>query len=214
MSARAPRFGRAVVTLRWPIVLVWIAAAALASSLLPSIEESQTGALGALVPSSSDALDAELRSSELFGFPLLSRTVVVQRDPSGLSAAAQAATVTRAVALNRNALEGLDRIGGALPALNTVSVGPFTRERGTTTVTFLYFRPEVGAGERLDLAQRLRERAEATAPGAYTGVTGAIAAREAQSRLISDRLPLVELLTLAVVVAAVGLHYRALLRPS
>jgi RND superfamily putative drug exporter len=214
VSARPPRFGRTVVALRWPIVLAWVAAAALASSALPSIEESQTGALGALVPSSADALDAELRSSELFGFPLLSRTVVVQRDPSGLSASAQTATVTRAIALNRNTLEGLDRIGGALPALNTVSVSPFTRERGTTTVTFLYFRPEVGSGERLDLAQRLRERAQATAPGAYTGVTGAIAAREAQSRLISDRLPLVELLTLLVVVAAVGLHYRALLAPA
>jgi RND superfamily putative drug exporter len=214
VSTRAPRFGRAVVALRWPVVLAWIAAAAVASAALPSIEESQTGALGALVPSSADALDAELRSSQLFGFPLLSRTIVVQRDPSGLSAAAQAATVTRTIALNRNTLEGLDRIGGALPALNTVSVPPFTRERGTTAVTFLYFRPEVGSGERLDLAQRLRERAEATAPSAYTGVTGAIAAREAQSRLISDRLPLVELLTLVVVVAAVGLHYRAILAPA
>jgi hypothetical protein len=123
--------------------------AALASRALPSIEESQTGALGTLVPNSADALDAELRSSELFGVPLRSRTVVAQRDRSGLSTAAQAATVTRAVALNRNTLEGLDRIGGALPACNTVSVPPFTRERGTTTVTFLCFLPEVGAGERL-----------------------------------------------------------------
>ena len=65
---RAPRFGRAVVALRWPIVLGWIAAAVIATMALPSIEESQTGALGALVPSQAAALDAELRSSELFGF--------------------------------------------------------------------------------------------------------------------------------------------------
>jgi RND superfamily putative drug exporter len=203
-----------VVALRWPIVLGWIATAVLATLALPSLEESQTGALGALVPSQAAALDAELRSAELFGFPLLSRTVVVQRDPQGLSATAQAATLRRAVALNRNTLPGLDRIGGGLPALNTISVPPFTRERGTTAVTFLYFRPDVGSGERLDLAQRLRERADATAPGAYTGVTGALAAREAQSRLISGRLPLVESLTLLVVVAAVALHYRALLAPA
>jgi len=203
-----------VVALRWPIVLAWIAAAVLATVALPSIEESQTGALGALVPSQADALDAELRSSELFGFPLLSRTIVVQRDPSGLGLGAQAATVDRALGLNRNLLPGLDRIGSALPVLNTVSVPPFTRERGTTAVTFLYFQPEVGAGERLDLAQRLRERAEATAPGAFTGVTGALAAREAQSRLISARMPPVELLTLLVVVGAVALHYRALLAPA
>jgi RND superfamily putative drug exporter len=213
VTGRAPRFGRAVVALRWPIVAAWIAAAALATMALPSIDESQTGALGALVPSQADALDAELRSNELFGFPLLSRTIVVQRDAQGLGAVAQAATATRALALNRNTLAGLDRIGGALPVVNTVSVPPFTRERGTTAITFLYFQPVVGSGERLDLAQRLRERAEATAPGAYAGVTGALAAREAQSRLISERLPLVELLTLLVVVAAVGLHYRALLAP-
>lgn len=210
---RTPWFGRTVVALRWPIVAAWILAAAVATVALPSIEESQTGALGALVPADAAALDAELRSNELFGFPLLSRTVLVQRDPSGLNETAQAATLRRAVALNRHTLPGLGRIGGALPALNTVALPPFTRERATTAVTFLFFRPEVGAGERLDLAQRLRERAQAAAPGAFTGVTGALAAREAQSRLISGRLPLVELLTLLVVVMAVALHYRALLAP-
>jgi RND superfamily putative drug exporter len=213
MSARPPRFGRAVVALRWPIVLFWVAAAVAATTLLPSIEESQTGALGALVPSHADALDAELRSAELFGFPLLSRTIVVQRDPDGLPASAQTSTVSRAVALNRDALPDLNRIGGALPVLNTLSLPPFTREQGTTAITYLYFRPEVGSGERLDLAQRLRALADASHPRAFSGVTGALAAREAQSRTISGRLPLVELLTLLVVVTAVGLHYRALLAP-
>ena len=33
------RFGRAVVALRWPIAVAWIAAAALATAALPSIEE-------------------------------------------------------------------------------------------------------------------------------------------------------------------------------
>ncbi len=210
---RSSRFGRAVVALRWPIVAAWIAAAVLATVALPSIEESQIGALGALVPSHSDALDAELRSSELFGFPLLSRTVVVQRDPRGLSADAQASTVARAVALDRNTFPGLERIGGAIPVLNTVSVPPFTRENGTTAVSFLYFRPDVGSGERLDLAERLRRAAQSSDPRSFTGVTGAIAAREEQSRLISEHLPLVELLTVLIVIAAVGLHYRALLAP-
>jgi RND superfamily putative drug exporter len=213
MRSHPPRFGRVVVALRWPILLFWIAAATTATMFLPSIEESQTGALGALVPSHADALDAELRSAELFGFPLLSRTILVQRDPRGLPAAAQALTLSRALALNRDTLKGLNRIGGALPVLNTVSLPPFTREQGTTAITYLYFRPEVGSGERLDLAQRLRALADTSDPRAFSGVTGALAAREAQSRTISERLPLVELLTLLVVVAAVALHYRALLAP-
>ncbi len=207
------RFGRAVVALRWPLVVAWIAAAVLATVALPSIEESQIGALGALVPSHSEALDAELRSSDLFGFPLLSRTAVVQRNPRDLSANAQASTLARAVALNRNTFPALERIGGAIPVLNTVAVPPFTRETGTTAVTFLYFRPEVGSGERLALAERLRRAAATSDPAAFTGVTGAIAAREEQSHLIADRLPLVELLTVLLVLVAVGLHYRAPLAP-
>jgi putative drug exporter of the RND superfamily len=206
-------FGRAVVVLRWPIAVAWIAAAALATALLPSIEESQTGALGDLVPNEAAAIDAELRSAELFGFPLLSRTIVVQRDPDGLSAVGQASTVDRAVALNRNTLEGLARVGGAIPVLNTVSIPPFTRERGTTAVTYLFFEPDVGAEERIALADRVAQRARAVAPSAFTGVTGALPARETQSELIIDRLPLVELCTVLLVLIAVGVHYRALLAP-
>jgi RND superfamily putative drug exporter len=207
------RFGRIVVALRWPIALAWIAAAALTTALLPSIEESQTGALGDLVPNDAAAIDAELRSAELFGFPLLSRTIVVQRNPDGLSAAAQLGTVNRAVSLNQNTLPGLDRVGGAIPVLNTVSVPPFTRERGTTSVTYLFFEPNVGAGERIALAERVARRAQAVEPQAFTGVTGALPAREAQSELISDKLPLVELCTVLLVLIAVGVHYRAVLAP-
>jgi RND superfamily putative drug exporter len=44
-------------------------------------------------------------------------------------------------------------------------------------------------------------------------VTGAIPARGAQREVIADHLPLVELATVLLVVAAIGLHYRALLAP-
>jgi RND superfamily putative drug exporter len=115
VTAHHSRLGRLVVRLRWPIVVAWVAAAALATIALPTIEEAQTGALGDLVPASSEALDTELRSNELFGFPVLSRTIVVQRDPGGLSPAAQAATLERAVAINRGALPDVARAGGAIP---------------------------------------------------------------------------------------------------
>jgi RND superfamily putative drug exporter len=207
------RVGRLVVALRWPIVAGWVTVAVITSLVLPSIEESQNGALGDLVPNDAAAIDAELRSAELFGFPLLSRTVVVQRDPSGLPPAAQVATVDRAAALDRNTLPGLERIGGAIPVLNTVSIPPFTREHGTTAVTYLFYEPDVGAEERVALASRIAARAARAAPGSFTGVTGAVSAREEQSRIIADRLPLVELCTVLLVVLAVGLHYRAVLAP-
>ncbi len=213
MSTPTARFGRVVIALRWPIAIAWIAAAALTTALLPSIADSQNGALGDLVPNDAAAIDAELRSAELFGFPLLSRTIVVQRDPQGLGAAAVATTVRRAVALNRNTLDGLDRVGGAIPVLNTVSLPPFTRERGTATVTYLFYDTTVGARERVALAERVAQRARTVAPRSYTGVTGALPAREEQSRLIADRLPLVELCTVLLVLVAVGLHFRAPLAP-
>jgi len=213
MTSAHAGFGRLVVTLRWPLVIFWVAAAIVTTLALPSIEESQNGALGDLVPNESAALDAELRSNRLFGFPVLSRTVVVKRDAAGLSPLAQASTVERAVALNRDTLPELERIGGAIPVLNTVAVPPFTREQGTTAVTYLLFGLDTGPGAQLDLAEQLAGRAQATDPGSFTGVTGALAAREAQSRLIADALPLVELCTVLLVVLAIGLHYRALLAP-
>jgi RND superfamily putative drug exporter len=210
---RGSRYGRAVVVLRWPIALAWVVAVALATLTLPTIEESQRGALGDLVPNDAEAIDAEVRSAELFGFPLLSRTIVVQRDPGGLDPIAQAATVKRVVAINRDSLPGLERVGGAIPVLNTVFVPPFTRERATTAVTYLYFPPDVGAGDRAELGGRVSAHAERSASEAFTGVTGAIPARAAQADLIAERLPLVELATILLVVAAIGLHYRAVLAP-
>jgi putative drug exporter of the RND superfamily len=206
-------FGRLVVALRWPIIAVWVVAAVLATMALPTIEESQNGALGDLVPNDSPALDAELRSASAFGFPVLSRTLLVQRNPDGLSSAAQAATLERAVALNRHALPGFGGVGGAIPVLNTVALPPFTRERGTTAVTSLFFGLGASPGGQLAVAHRLERRAAASDPESYTGVTGAIAARAAQSRLISDALPWVELCTILLVALAIGLHYRALLAP-
>jgi RND superfamily putative drug exporter len=213
MTASRSRFGRAVVALRWPIVALWVALAVFATSSLPTIDEAQNGALGDLVPNDSEALDAELRSSELFGFPILSRTIVVQRDPDGLSTLAQSGTLERAVTINRKGLADLEEIGGAIPVLNTLAAPPFTRESGTAAVTYLYFGLRTGAGRQLWLAERVQERAAAEAPGSFTGVTGALAAREAQSRLISDRLPLVELCTVVLVLCAIALHYRAVLAP-
>lgn len=207
------RFARAVVALRWVIVAAWLAGAFAATTLLPSIAESQTGALGDLVPNEADAIKAEIRSNELFGFPLLSRTVIVQRDPDGLSAVAQARVALRAVALNRNDLQGFDRIGGALPVTNALGVPPFSRERSTTALTYLFYTPEIGSGERQDLAERLAAE-QVSAPGdALVGVTGALPARAAQAEAIGDALPLVELGTVLLVLLVTGLHFRAVGAP-
>jgi len=205
--------GRLIVRLRFVIVLAWVGAAVAATQLLPSLEEAQTGALGDLVPTNSEALDVELRSAQQFGFPLLSRTIVVQRDPGGLSAGAQADVVARAVALNRNELPGLDRIAGAIPVTNALGAPPFSRERSTTALTFLYFPPDVRPQERQRLAERFAEGYVSRSAEGFVGQTGALAARAQQAEIIADRLPLVELGTVALVLLVTGLHFRALGAP-
>jgi len=209
----AARFARVVIALRYAVLGFWVLAALAATLLLPSIDEAQTGGLGDLAPNDADAIAAEIRSSELFGFPLLSRTLVVQRDPAGLSPAAQARMASRAVALNRQALAGLARIGGALPITNVVGEPPSARERSTTGITYLLFGPDVGRRARERLAERLVERSVDRPSDALVGITGAIPARAAQREMIKDALPLVEALTVVIVALAVGLHFRALVAP-
>ncbi len=121
--------------------------------------------------------------------------------------------VARAVGLNRSELEGLDRIGGALPVTNLLGRPPLSRERSTTALTYLFFAPDIGAGERQDLAERFAEERVAAPEDAFVGVTGSLAAREEQSDLIADKLPLVEVGTVLLVLLVCGLHFRALGAP-
>lgn len=118
-----------IVKLRYAVVAFWILAAVVMTVKLPAVGEAQAGALGDLVPHDAEALQAELRSSELFAFPLLSRTLVVQRDPDGLSAIAQVDALWRAVLLNRDQLAGLERVAGAFVVSNTLGQPPSRRRR-------------------------------------------------------------------------------------
>ncbi len=207
------RYARAVTKARYPLIAFWVAAAVITTLTLPSIDEAQVGALGDLVPHNADAIKAEKRSHELFGFPLLSRTVVVQRNPHGLSVDAQARVLSRAVALNRGEYPGLTGIAGAIPATNAVGKPPFSREHSTTALTFLFFRPDIGPIGQAGLTKRLEMR-EISAPGdSLVGDTGAISARQEQASLVKGALPIVELATVLLVLLAVGLHFRSVVAP-
>ena len=206
------RFARAVVKLRHLIPVAWIAAAVAATALLPTIQEAQTGALGDLVPKDAEAIEAEERAAELFTFPLLSRTVVVQRDPAGLSAAEQARVLRRAAAITSGDVPWLARVAAALPVTNAVGATPFARERSTTALTYLFFRPEVSRRDREIYAERLEAHIERREDHPAR-VTGAIGARTTQSEVVEDALPLVELATVLLVALVVGLHFRAPLAP-
>ncbi len=207
------RLASLTIRLRVLVVVGWIAAAVVCTLTLPTIREAQVGALGDLVPVDAQAIDAELRSAELFAFPVLSRTVVVIRDPGGLSIRQQALIAERLVQLNRGELPRLRATRGYLVP-NVLGVAPAVRERSTTILLPLLFPPDVGPTGRNAAAQRLaREHLRPLVPGGFVGVTGAIPARAEQARQIEDHLPLVELATILFVLAAVGLYFRAVLAP-
>lgn len=129
-------FARVVVAARLLVVAGWIVTAAVMTATLPTLREAQTSALGQLVPADSRALEAEELSADLFAFPLASRTVVVERDPSGLSADRVIATGRLIADVNRRQAAGV-RASGAYGVTNAVADLPFARERGTTALSAL-----------------------------------------------------------------------------
>jgi putative drug exporter of the RND superfamily len=138
-------FGGVVVALRYPILLAWIAAAVAASLYLPGITSS--GGLGGLIPAGSPAAKAEVDATKLFGVPLASAEVaVVQRNPARFPLQVQAASAARAAAVDQGHTRGIPGLEGALPVAHTAGLFPGSRERSTTIVTFLFFRPETSIG--------------------------------------------------------------------
>ena len=193
------------------IVAGWIGVAVVMAVALPTLHEAQTGALGQLVPADSRALEAEELSAEFFRFPLASRTVVAERDAQGLSPSRMVATGRLAADVNRGRAPEV-RASGAYGVTNTILDLPFARERGTTALSFLLFQPEFSQNRRLAGAHAYVRALEAP-PSSFVGVTGAIPARAEQADLISEHLPLIELVTVALITLTVALYLRSLLAP-
>ena len=200
---------RVLVGLRWGVVAAWIGGAAYMALTLPSADSAGAGSLGALVPKDAPALRAERISAERFAFPLLSRTLVVVRDPHGLSPRRQGELVALAERLSFGGVKGFRAIAGALPLLNTLGAAPFSREHGTTALLYLYFRPSMSASARTRTAERLVAHQIGHRPGEFEGVTGESPARVARTELITGHLKWVELATILLVIVAIALHFRA-----
>lgn len=205
--------GRWLVKLRWFVIGGWATAVLASLFVLPALPSSGgSSGLEGLVPSETPAVVNELRSVDLFGFPLLGRTALVQRDPDGLSVYDQGRTAVAATAVTRRSFEGLNRIEGALPLSNAFGVFPSSRERNTTAITYLLFRPDVSLGVQTRQAQRYGERFFGPRDS-VVGVSGSVPARAAQGDLIRDNLPLAELLTLLAIVLIVGVAMRSVVAP-
>jgi len=204
-------FAWTVVAFRFLLVPAWIAAAVAALVWLPGLSTSQGDALSTLIAKGSPAIRAQDRSARLFGVPIAADTMVVQRDPAGLSSDEQKATVRRALRLDERGYRDLLSIRLAVPIINTLGLFPGSKEQSTTAVTYLYFTVQ-GFATKEFLAQELVRKH--TPPSAHVvGITGAGPARYAQQQAIQDALPWVTLATAILIMLLVGLNFRSPVAP-
>jgi RND superfamily putative drug exporter len=204
-------FASAIVAGRFVVVMGWIAIAALMALRGPSLGDVQGGALAQLIPAHSRALEAEELSLKLFAFPLASRTVVVQRDPQGLSDARIANAVQAIQNVNRNTIPHV-HAEGAYAITNVFARLPFGREVGTANLSYLLFVPEFSQALRVRGAEAYIRALDAP-PGEFVGITGAVPARAEQADLIEDGLPLIEIVTVVLIALTVALYMRSPLAP-
>lgn len=209
----AEAYARLVVAARWFVVAFWSLAALASVTVLPSLGDNGGGnGLDGLLDADTPAVRTEQRDFEIFGFPLSSRTVVVQRDADGLSPYAQARTVVRAVGAVRGQATAVPDLRGALPVTNEQGLFPGAQESGTTALTFLLFDPDTSLGARRRGAETYAE--QYFGPRDHVvGITGTAPARSVQGAIIRDALPTVETVILLAIMIIVGVAFRSLVAP-
>ena len=213
-TAFARAFAWTVVRLRWLILAGWIAAAIGASVFLPSLEDAGSLPATSLLPEDSDSLDTTAHAQRLFSVPLTSQIAVVQRDPDGLSAAAQARVAKRALDTSLREDPDLRGLELALPITNTLGLFPSSRESSTTAITFLVMQPDLSLREQDELAHRFASKYVTEPDDGLVGITGAVPARLQEWREIVDALPWVTAAAILAIAVILGLYYRAPLAPA
>jgi len=203
-------YARVIVALRWVIVVGWVAAAVAATVLLPPMQGSANDieALGA----DDASFAAERRSLELFGFPLLSRAAIVQRNPEGLPPLVQAEAVMRGIAVSQGKHD--TELLGAIPVPNAEGAFPGAAETNTTVVTFVFADPTLNFFEQTAVVEDFAAEQLTDASDAYVGVTGSIPARAAQGLVLNSYVHIVEAATVLAVLTIVALTFGSLMAPA
>ncbi|NUO61547.1 MAG: MMPL family transporter [Hamadaea sp.] len=200
-----------LVALRWVVVAFWLVAAVAAVRLLPAVGPGGED-LSQLVSAGNPAVQTEMRSYDKFGFPLLSRVAVVQRDPRGLPLDVQAKAVSRAKAVSEGQYADVQPILAAVPITNEKKLLPGSREDGTTIITYLFTRPDVSLAEQVEAADQFVKKYYGPQDH-VVGVTGSVPARVEQGRIVLDSLTWLEVATVAAVFVIVAFAFRSLVAP-
>jgi putative drug exporter of the RND superfamily len=200
------RTGRAIVWLRFLILPAWIAATVMAVTHLPSAFEAEAGELGNLLPRSSQALEVERKALRTFGLPLLSRTMVVARQPGGFSPAQASAAARYIAATDRS--EG-PRAVKAVPLADTPGMLG-AAGAATTLVAYLYQDPDLSEDESQESAERFAAGLERASSAPVVKVTGALPGTRSETEIAESHLIWVELATALLVVVILAFYFRSL----
>ena len=192
---------------RWFVLLLWVAVALGALWRLPALSTGG-GGLGDITSADNPALVVEGRSARDFGFPLLSRILVVQHDPQGLPDVAVRDAVAAAAGLDTGPQA---RLSAALPVPADERL-PGVQRPGTTVVTLLYPRPDQGLSDALAGAREYAAQLDGP-QDRLVGVTGTAAARAEQVKIVNSSLLRLEVASAAAVLLIVGIAFRSLVAP-
>jgi len=204
------RYAQILLALRWLVPVAWIVGAAAVWQYAPGVSQLPPAGIRALIPKGLPALRAAQETNRLFGSTLLPRIAVVQRDPHGLSLAEQKAIVRQAISLDRGRLPGFPKGAIAAPYVNTLAAFPAARERSTTAITYLAFPSSFSPSHQRALTLRYQREADKIAPAAATGfLIGTLG----ETDEISSHLRWVEIATVLLIFAIIGLYLRSLLAP-
>lgn len=202
-------YGRLVVALRWLIVTAWVVGAVAVVVVLRPFAPTEGGLED--IGAGDASLAAEQRSSEIFGFPLISRIAMVQHDPAGMEPLAQAEAVARAVAVTQGQHDTEVLGAVAVPSSEAAFGG---RSNGDTSVlTWLFVDPTRSFFHQTQVARDFAEQTLVDDVDAYVGITGSVPARVAQAEIVNSRVHVVEVVTLLAVLLVVALTFRSLAAP-
>jgi putative drug exporter of the RND superfamily len=199
-----------LVALRWIIIVGWVAGAVLAAVLLPPLA-TPSGGISDITSSDNPAIVAETHAAQAFGFPVLSRTMLVQHDPAGLPQPVVQKAYEAARSLQRGGPQS--GVTAALPVLDAEGVVPGSKRTGTTLVTYLYTQPGTFAGTT-DAAHAYADTHFDRTADKVIGVTGTIPARYQQTLLVNSSLPILEIVSVLAVIVIVGLAFRSVVAPA
>ncbi|EQD87460.1 membrane protein [Saccharopolyspora erythraea D] len=198
---------------RW-LVLAGVAGLVYAvMSFLPPLGHG-SGGLAGVVGTESEAISAQIEAVQRFRMPLLTRVAVVQHDPDGLNPYAQARVVLRALAVNKESLQGTTTSGVrlALPVINRPELGA-GGGAATTAVTYLFTDPAADFGKQTEAAHQYAS--DIDRPGDHlVGVTGTAPLQAEQTTIVRNNVRWVEIGSVAVVALIVGVTFRSVLAPA